>query len=133
MTSRKRIEPDPAKQWDAASKAVLVDDTLYLSGQVGLDADGKLVGLDIVSQTDQAVRNIESICVAAGGSLRDVVRITIFITDAALSPGYFEVIHRHFGDQPPAQTGIVVKGLLIPELLVELEAIAVIGSSASVS
>ncbi|HJP34727.1 MAG TPA: RidA family protein [Gammaproteobacteria bacterium] len=120
--------------WDRKmhySQAVRVGDTIYVSGQVALDDEGKVVGPgDIVAQTRQAVRNIESILASQGATLRDVVKITVFIANR--TPGfvmaYDNTLGEFFPEDCPASTLVEVKSLVLRELLVEIESVAVIGS-----
>lgn len=121
---RRRIEPFPGKLWLRGHQA---GDTIYLSGQVGLDADGKIVGDDIRSQTRQAYQNIQTLLHAAGSSLRDIVRLTLFFKAPADHDGYREVRETFFLNDPPPATAVIVTGLLMPELLIEIDVIAVLG------
>ena len=101
---------------------------VYISGQVALDAEGKLVGEgDAAAQTEQVFRNLRTVVEAAGGTMDDIVKITVFVTDPAYRPAVGAARLKHFRDgQYPASTYLVVSGLAIPQLLVEIEAIAVI-------
>ena len=101
---------------------------VFLAGQVALDRDGKVVGeKDVAAQTEPAFANVKAVVEAAGGTLADVVKITIYVTDAAVRPAVAAVRKRWFPDGVfPASTYVVVSGLAIPELLVEIDAIAVI-------
>jgi 2-iminobutanoate/2-iminopropanoate deaminase len=130
---RRRIEPDPDKSWEVASSGFQVGPTLYMSGQVGLDDDGKVAGNDIHTQAEKALENIRAILEAAGGHLRDIVHLTLYFTDAADSAGYFEVARRFFPTDPPPATGVVVNRLLLPDLLIEINAIAVLPDTAQPS
>jgi 2-iminobutanoate/2-iminopropanoate deaminase len=123
---RQRIEPYPDKLWDGASRGFQVGHTIYLSGQVGLDADGNLAGADISSQTRKALENVSDILGAAGGTLQDIVHLTLFFTNPADSAEYFEVAKTLFPEDPPPATGVVVAALLQPELLIEINAVAVL-------
>ena len=112
------------------SRAVRVGDTVYVAGTVAWgdppEAD-KLVGAgDMYAQARQAIRNIEKALAQAGASLRDVVLTRTFITDMSR---FEEVARAHgeaFGDIRPAATLVEVSALVEPEMLVEIEAIAVI-------
>lgn len=101
---------------------------VYISGQVALDAEGKLVGEgDAAAQTEQVFRNLRTVVEAAGGTMDDIVKITVFVTDPAYRPAVGAARLQHFREgQYPASTYLVVSGLAIPQLLVEIEAIAVI-------
>jgi reactive intermediate/imine deaminase len=101
---------------------------VYISGQVALDAAGKLVGEgDAAAQTEQVFRNLRTVVEAAGGTLDDIVKLTVFVTDPAYRPAIGAARQTHFKEgQYPASTYLVVSALALPTLLVEIEAIAVI-------
>ena len=100
---------------------------VFISGQVGIDGEGKVVG-DIEAQTEQAFQNVRTVVEASGGSMDDIVKLTIFVTDAAYRPAVVAARQRFFkSTEPPASTYLVVAGLAVPQLLVEVEAIAMVG------
>jgi enamine deaminase RidA (YjgF/YER057c/UK114 family) len=101
---------------------------LFISGQVALAADGSLVGEgDAAAQTEQAFRNLRSVVEACGGSMDDIVKITIYVTDAAFRPAVAAARQRHFTEGAyPASTYLVVSALAVPQLLVEVEAVAML-------
>jgi len=108
------------------SWATKVDNLVFVAGQAALDAAGQLVGEgDIRAQTEQTLENIKLTLEAAGASLAEIVKTTIYLTDVANYDGMNEVYRRYFPVDPPARatllTGLVVKGLLV-----EIEAIAMI-------
>lgn len=107
--------------------AVRAGNTIYLAGQIGLTPDGKLAGESFEAQAVQVCENIARILAAAGASWADVVKVTAFLTDRAHQPTWREVRKRYFGDAPPASTAVIVAGLVDPRLLIEVEAIAVVG------
>jgi len=123
------INPDsvfkPAPTW---SQAVKVGNTLYLAGQVGYDRDGNLVGKgDIIAQAKQAFENIKSILKAAGGSVENVIKVTYYIRDIeSYDKVREEVTPKYFSKDPPAATAVVVHSLVKPEILIEIDAVAVI-------
>lgn len=101
---------------------------VFVGGQNGVDADGRIVGDDAATQTKQALNNVVTAVEAAGGSLADIVKWTILVTErAALGPGN-DAFGAMWGDRPnpPAITVQVVAGLANPSFLIEIEAIAVI-------
>jgi len=98
--------------------------TLYIAGQVGLDASGN-IGDGIAGQTRQAFANMRAVLESAGMGLANVVRTTIYMTDAGDYPEYASVRSEILGNSKPASTLVIIKQLLKPELLVEIEAIAV--------
>jgi enamine deaminase RidA (YjgF/YER057c/UK114 family) len=102
---------------------------LFISGQVALDGKGNLVGEnDVAAQVEQVFANLRTVVGACGGTLDDVVKITIFVTDASYRPAVAAARQRHFTEgQYPASTYLVVAALAVPQLLVEIEAVAMIG------
>ena len=96
-----------------------------------LDDDGKVVGPgDIVAQTRQAVRNIEAILASQGATLKDVVKITVFIANRTRGfvQTYDETLGEFFPDGCPASTLVEVKSLVLRDLMVEIESVAVVGA-----
>jgi enamine deaminase RidA (YjgF/YER057c/UK114 family) len=109
------------------SHVTKVGNTLYISGQLGLDVDGNLVGPgDAEAQAEQAYCNIQTIVQHFGGSMDDVVKITQYITDLAYRPSIAKPRDTYFGRPGPASTLVVIKGLAAPEYLVEIEATAIL-------
>jgi len=109
------------------SHVTRVGNTLYISGQLALDPDGKLVGEgDAEAQAEQCYRNVKTIVEHFGGSMDDVVKITQYITDLAYRPLVARPRDRYLGTPGPASTLVVIKGLAMPECLVEIEATAVL-------
>ena len=101
---------------------------VFISGQVALDAEGKLVGEgDPAAQTEQIFRNLTSVVEAAGGTLDDIVKITIFVTDPSYRPAVAAARLKWFKEgEWPASTYLVVSALAVPTMLVEIEAVAMI-------
>ncbi len=97
--------------------------TLYISGQVGVDASGQ-VGKDIGEQARLATANVNAVLAAAGMSPSNLVKVTIYLTDQGDVPGFMEAAAGALPSPPPATTLLIVKGLAAPNLLVEIEAIA---------
>jgi 2-iminobutanoate/2-iminopropanoate deaminase len=109
------------------SDAVLAGDTLYVSGLVATDSTGDVVGAgDLVEQTRQILRNLRLVLEAAGGGPRDVVKLTIFMRDVAQRPLINPVRQEFFGDHRPASTLVEVSRLVRDDLLLEIEAVAVL-------
>jgi 2-iminobutanoate/2-iminopropanoate deaminase len=106
------------------SQAIKCDGWLYCSGQIPLDpATMELVGGDITQQTERVMVNITRLLAAAGCTLQDVVKTTVFISDMALFADMNAVYGRHFGDHRPARSTVAVREL--PKSVdVEIECIA---------
>jgi len=108
------------------SDAVRVGGLIMLAGQVAYDEQGNLVGEgDIRAQAEQCFRNIESLLVAAGGKLGDLVELTCFLTDRDQLPTYLQLRAELFPVDAPATTTVVAQ-LARPSLMIELKGIAVI-------
>jgi enamine deaminase RidA (YjgF/YER057c/UK114 family) len=96
---------------------------VYLTGQTGFTFDGTLVGRgDPAAQARQACENIKALMEMAGGTMADVVKMTVYITDRGYRAAAYPVIRSYFGEPRPCQTGVVVKGLATEELLIEIDA-----------
>ena len=107
--------------------AVRAGDLLFVSGCVPVDGDGKLVGGDdVVAQAEQVFENIGAVLTAANASARDVVKVTVFLTDIDDRPSINPVRQRFFGEARPASTLVEVSKLAVPGAKLEIEAIAVV-------
>jgi 2-iminobutanoate/2-iminopropanoate deaminase len=111
--------------------AVRAGNTLYLSGQIALGPNGEVVGEgDVVAQARQCFENIKAILKREGASMSDIVKMTTYfscpLTDD-VTQGYWKVRAEYFGDYRPASTGVVINALIFPTILIEVEAIAVVG------
>jgi enamine deaminase RidA (YjgF/YER057c/UK114 family) len=104
--------------------------TIVVAGQVGVDRDGVLAGEDVGTQTRQAYENVDLCLASAGATWGDVVKVTTFLVSADLIDDFFSAREQTFGRLFPSgafppSTLLVVRGLVRPELLVEIEALAV--------
>ena len=109
------------------SRAVRVDGRIWVSGTTSTGSDGAIVGKgDPYTQAKQAIANIERALVSAGAGLADVVRTRIYVTDIAHWQDIGRAHGEAFADIRPASTMVEVSRLIDPDLLVEIEADAVI-------
>jgi reactive intermediate/imine deaminase len=94
------------------SQAVRVDDTVYLSGQIPLDpVTGQMTTGDVRAQIERVFDNLTAVAQAAGGSLADVVKLNVFLTDLGNFPLVNEIMARHFREPYPARAAIGVAAL----------------------
>jgi reactive intermediate/imine deaminase len=102
---------------------------IYISGQVALNAKGELVGQgDFEAQCVQVFENLKIALAAADTDFNSVVKLTFFLKDMANMPIAREVRNRYLNPaHPPASSAVEVKGLVSPEWLIEVEAIAIVG------
>lgn len=105
------------------AQAVLIDGWLFSSGQIPLTADGQLAGPDIEAQTDQVFDNLEAVLAAAGASLAQVVKATVFVKDLEDFARLNSVYARRFGTHTPARSTVEV-ARLPRDVKVEIEVVA---------
>lgn len=109
--------------------ALRVGDTLYISGTMGTNDEGIITAPgDIEEQTRQIYRKFDRLLQSAGGTCRDIVSTTDFFTTTENFSSTARVRREFFGNVFPASTGVLVAGLLRKDALIEISAIAVIGS-----
>ena len=100
---------------------------VYIAGQLGLDKSGKMVGTDMKAQAEQVFKNLEAALAAAGAKFSDVVKLNTYVTDVGQIQAYRDVRGKYFGNQPPASTLVQIVHLALPEAVLEVEAVAVVG------
>jgi enamine deaminase RidA (YjgF/YER057c/UK114 family) len=108
---------------------------IHVAGQIGWDADGRLAGDGMVSQTRQALRNIVAVLAADNVAPEHLVRLTWYVTDRAAylasSKALGEVYREEIGDHYPAMSAVQVSALMEPGAVVEIEATAIVPSPSS--
>ena len=123
IRSPKVWEPPP-KTW---SQALRTGNLVFIAGQVGLNAKQKLVGRgDALPQARQAFRNMKALVEAAGGTMDDIVKLTIYVTDMRDRPKVLQAREEFFSGDFPTATLVMVSMLAFEGLLVEIDAIAVL-------
>ncbi len=122
-----RLDPDPYEQF-RLSQGFRVGDLVIVSGQAAIDEHGQLVGIgDFDGQAEQTFRNLARVLEAGGSGLDRVVKVTIFLTDMSNFGKIVELRGKWFTPPYPADTIVEVSSLALPELEIEIEAIAVVG------
>jgi enamine deaminase RidA (YjgF/YER057c/UK114 family) len=109
-------------------QAVVANGVVYLRGQIGQDLEThESVGVgDVAAQTERAMANIAMLLEEAGGTLEDIVKVTIYLVDPQYREPVYRVVGRWLKGVFPVSTGIVVSALARPEWLVEIDATAVL-------
>lgn len=123
-----RIQPDGLSRPAAYTHVIRAGETVYLAGQTATDEHGQVVSDDIQAQATQVFENLGRAIAAAGGTLADLVKITVYVTHPSYRQAVGEVRRRYLGDALPTSTFLVVAGLADPRYLVEVDAIAVIAA-----
>jgi len=106
------------------SPAIMAGGFIFVSGQAAVDPKtGQVVGNTIEEQTERTLENVKVIVTAAGASLEDVVRVTVYLADITNFSRMNEVYKRYFSHEPPARTTVEAR-LARKELLIEIDAVA---------
>jgi enamine deaminase RidA (YjgF/YER057c/UK114 family) len=109
------------------SRAVLAGDWVFVSGTTGFDYSTMTIADDLITQTEQCLKNIEVALRQAGSSLRDVVRVTYVLPDGSEFEQCWPVLRKYFGEVRPAAM-MIAAGLADPRMKIEIEVTAMKGS-----
>jgi enamine deaminase RidA (YjgF/YER057c/UK114 family) len=130
VTGPRFINPPSLTKPTGFTHVVVAPDgrTVYIAGQVSFDSTGQVMGPgDFRAQAEQVFRNLGRALSSVGGSMGDLVKTTTYITDLKNVPALREVRQKHLDQShPPANTLLIVASLARPELLIEIEAVAVL-------
>lgn len=125
--NRTTYNPSDLLTFPGMSQSVRVGNLLYMSGQCSMDEQAQLVGEgDPLAQARQCFRNIEQLLAAEGGTLSDIVKVTCYVVASDVYPAYSQVKHELFPAEGPTGTTVVVRALLDPRFLLEVDATAVL-------
>lgn len=108
------------------SQAVRSDNTIYVSGQAGIDEAGRTVSPDFETQARQAFINIEKVLAAGGATMADIVKVNIMVTDMSHLDTIIKLRGEYLSQPYPADTLLQVAGLAQPDWQVEIDATAVV-------
>jgi len=124
------IDPDPYEPFRLA-QGYRVGAFLFISGQAAIDQNGRMVGVgDFEAQAKQAFENLDRVLRAGGSSLRNVIKVTIFLIDMTNFDRIVKLRGQWFTAPYPADTIVEVRSLYSPDAMIEIEAIAVADSAA---
>ena len=120
------INPDSIHRPTGYTHVAKAGNQVFIAGQVAIDRSGEVVGVgDIEAQTRQALANLDEAVKAAGGTRKDIAAIRVYMINRDDLPG-MRAGRGDFWETPPASTLLFISGLVLPKLLIEIEAVAVI-------
>lgn len=121
-----RVNPAGMSTPRTYSHVVKVGKLLFIAGQVGYDAQGKLVAPDMKAQYERALENLKLALASQGTDFSQVAKVTFYVTsiDDFRAPGMQEIRAKYFGDSKPASTLVQVVRLAEPDIKIEVDAIA---------
>ena len=111
------------------SQGIKFGNLLFISGQAGADDGGRIVDGGFRAQGEQAFANLRRALEAGGSSLKDVLKVTIYVTDMGHFPDVVELRRKYFTEPYPADTIAEITALYDPRAMIEIEAIAAIGGA----
>lgn len=129
--ARKRIVAVPGLEDPGEygySQCVTVGPMVFLAGQCGLGPDHEVVSLDFAAQARRALDRVRMGVEAAGGTLADIVTMSVFVTDTRLGRVFTGIRREYFGDRYPASALVGVSALMPVHAMIEIQAVAVLGS-----
>lgn len=121
---RIKTDPDPYEAFRLA-QAYRVDNMIYVSGQTAINMQGEVVGVgDFDAQAAQTFENLQAVLRAGGSDLSKVIKVTIFLKDMGNFEKMVALRKKYFSPPYPADTIVEITGLALPELEIEIEAMA---------
>jgi reactive intermediate/imine deaminase len=127
---RTQVNPWTWQDQFGFSQGWRIDDgrsVIFVSGQTAISGEGQVVGAgDFEAQTHQALENLRTVLEAAGASLQEIVKLTVFLTDISKLRDYSRIKAEFIPGPQPASTAVGVSALALPELMIEIEAIAAV-------
>lgn len=127
MTPMRRLRlpeqlPEPISHY---TDGVVADGWIWISGMLAVDASGALIGgNDVVAQAERVHENIEAVLAKAGASFDDVVKVTVYLRRIGDRAAVNTVRRKFFGESRPASTLVEVSAFVLPDALVEIDAVA---------
>ena len=119
-----KTNPDPYENFNIA-QAYKAGDFIFISGQAALDLEGNIVGEgDFDAQAVQAFENLSAVLAAGGSGIEKLIKVTIYVTDMANFESVVTMRQRFFSPPWPADTLVEVSALALPELMIEIEGVA---------
>ncbi len=125
-----RLEGDPPSPWERRfgfSRAIMADRLVLVGGTTSVDADGAVLGLTPYEQTIEILRRIEHELGRGGARMADVIQTRLYVTDISRANEVGRAHGEVFGEVRPAMTMVEVSALIDPRMMVEIEAVALIG------
>jgi enamine deaminase RidA (YjgF/YER057c/UK114 family) len=121
------LVPEPAG--GIYTNCFVVGDQVFMSGVIASGPDGKPIGGNSMEgQTRAVLGKIKNLVEAAGGSMSDIVKMTVYVTDMSRRPEVGKVRAEFFPGTKPCSTMVEIKGLVTPDLLIEIDAHAILGA-----